>query len=148
MRKLGSVLKQQDERGTTMKKNIIRAGLILACALLATAVSMTGADQSAKSSSEKWQVATIMDVTVHPPASGGDANAIAYDVTVRVGNTEYVVLYVPPEGSFRDAVRYRLGIDSLVLVGTDTIKYNDMLGKTYEVPIISRRTIGAKSPQT
>jgi len=61
--------------------------------------------------------------------------------------TEYVVLYVPPEGSFKDAVKYQLGLDRLALVGTDTIKYNDMLGKTYEVPIISRRTIAAKSPQ-
>jgi len=130
-----------------MKKKIIRSGLILACALLTTALYMTGSDQPAKSSSEKWQVATIMDVKVHPPAPGGDANAIAYDVTVRVGNTEYVVLYVPPEGSFKDAVKYKVGIDALVLVGTDTIKYNDMLGKTYEVPIISRRTIAAKSPQ-
>ena len=129
-----------------MKKKIIRPGLVLACALLATAVYMTASDQPAKSSSEKWQVATIMDVKVHSPAPGEDANA--YDVTVRVGNTEYVVLYAPPDGSFRDEVRYRLGIDSLVQVGTDSIKYNDMLGKTYEVPIISRRTIAVKSPQT
>ena len=131
-----------------MKKKIIRPGLILACALLTTAVYMTGTDQPAKSSSTKWQVATVMDVKVHPPAPGGDANAITYDVTVRVGNTEYVVLYVSPEGSFKEAVKYEVGMDSLVLVGTDTIKYNDMLGKTYEVPIISRRTIAAKSPQT
>jgi len=131
-----------------MKKKIIRPGLILACALLTTAVYMTGTDQPAKSSSTKWQVATIMDVKVHPLVPGGDANAITYDVTVRVGNTEYVVLYVPPAGSFKDAVKYRIGIESLVLVGSDTIKYNDILGTTYEVPIISRRTIAAKNPQT
>ena len=131
-----------------MKKKIIRSGLILAFALLTTAVYMTASDQPAKSSSEIWQVATIMDVKAHQPAPGGASSAIAYDVTVRVGNTEYVVLYVPPDGSFQEAVKYRIGIDSLVLVGTDTIKYNDMLGTTYEVPIISRRTIAAKSPQT
>ena len=131
-----------------MKKKVVRPGLVLACALLATAVSMTASDQPAKSSSDKWQVATIIDVKVHPPAPGGDANAITYDVTVRVGNTEYVVLYVPPEGSFKDAVKYRVGIESLVLVGKDTIQYNDMLGTTYEVPIISRRTIAAGRPQT
>jgi len=66
---------------------------------------------------------------------------------VRVGNTDYVVLYVPPEGSFKEAVKYKLGVETLVLVGTDTIKYNDMLGNTYEVPIISRRTIAAKRQQ-
>jgi len=130
-----------------MKRTTIRSGLILACALLTTAVCMTATDQPAKASSEKWQVATIMDVKLHPPAPGGEANAIAYDVTVRVGNTDYVVLYVPPEGSFKEAVKYKLGVETLVLVGPDTIKYNDMLGNTYEVPIISRRTIAAKSLQ-
>ena len=128
-----------------MKKKIIQPGLVLACALLATAVYLTASDQPAKSSADKWQVATIMDVKIHPPASGGDANAIAYDVTVRVGNTEYVVLYVPPDGSFKYAVKYRIGIESLVLVGKDSIKYNDMLGTTYSVPIIGSRTIPAKS---
>ena len=128
-----------------MKKKIIRPGLVLACAVLATAVYTTASDQPAQSPSEKWQVATIMDVKVHSPAPGEDANV--YDVTVRVGNTEYVVLYAPPDGSFKEAVKYKVGIDSLVLVGTDTIKYNDMLGKTYEVPIVSRRT-AAKSPRT
>ena|SRR5208337_1623879 len=100
-----------------------------------------------QSPSAKWQVATIMEVKSHPLAAGQDADAIRYDVTVRVGNTEYVVLYVPPEGSFKEAVKYQLGIDGLVLVGADTIKYNDMLGTTHEVPIISRRTIADKGSQ-
>ncbi len=95
----------------------------------------------------KWQVATIMAVKSHPPAEGENAPAVRYDVTLKVGNTEYVVLYVPPDGTLKEIVEYRLGMDGLVLVGTDTIKYNDMLARTREVSIISRRTIPAKSSE-
>ncbi len=89
----------------------------------------------------KWQVATIMASKAHVPAPGEDSSVVRYDVTLRVANTEYVVLYAPPDGTPKDIVKYRLGIDGLVLVGTDTIKYNDMLGITREVSIISRRNI-------
>jgi hypothetical protein len=132
------------ERKTIMKKKIIRSGLMLACALLTTAVYMTATAQAAKCSSAKWDVATIMAVKAHPPAQGEDANTIQYDVTVRVGNAEYIVLYVLPDGIDKELVLNRLGIDGLVLVGKDTIKYNDDLGNTHEVPIISRRAIAAK----
>jgi len=127
-----------------MKKNTMRSGLMLACALLTTAAYMTAADQTAKSSSPKWQVATIMAVKDHPPAKGEDAKAIGYDVTVRVGKMEYIVLYVPPDGINKEPILSRLGIDGLVLVGKDTIKYNDDLGNTREVPIISRQPVPTK----
>jgi hypothetical protein len=127
-----------------MNKRLIRSGSVLACCLLTTAVYMAAADQAAKSSSAKWEVATIMAVKAHPPAKGDDTNAVRYDVTVRVGNAEYIVLYAPPDGIDKDLVLTRLGIDGLVLVGKDTIKYNDDLGNTQEVPIISHRVIPAK----
>ncbi len=101
-----------------------------------------------QSASAKWQVATIMEVKAHPAAAGEvTSEEVRYDITLRVGNTEYVVLYVPPDGTLKEIVKYRLGIDGLVLVGADTIKYNDMLGTTREVPILSRRTVAAKSPK-
>ena len=131
-----------------MKREIIRAGLILAGAVLMAAAYMTATDAPPTARSAKWQVATIMEVKIHLPAAGEDANAIQYDVTVRVGDTEYVVLYVPPDGGFKEGVKYKLGIGGLVLVGTDTIKYNDDLGNTREVRIISRRSIAANSPQS
>jgi hypothetical protein len=92
-----------------------------------------------------WQVATIMEVKAYPLAAGEDASSVRYDVTVRVGSAEYVVLYVPRHGAFKESVEYQLGLEGLVLVGADTIRYNDMLGNTCEVPIISRRTTAAKS---
>ncbi len=97
-----------------------------------------------QSSSSKWEPATIMAVQAHPPAAGEGSSQVRYDVTLRVGTTEYIVLYVPPDGTLRDIVKYRLGMDGLVLVGTDTIKYNDILAITREVPIISRHTITRK----
>ncbi len=92
----------------------------------------------AQSTSTKWQVATILDIKTQP-AAGDDAPAVRYYVTVRVENTEYVVLYVPPDATLKDMLQYHPGSDGLVLVGADTVKYNDMLGRAREVPIVSRR---------
>ena len=100
-----------------------------------------------QSPSGKWQVATIMNIKAHMPAAGEEAPAIRYYVTVRVESTEYVVLYVPPDPNLKDIIGYHPGKDGMVLVGTDTLRYNDILGRTREVPIISRRTIPAKSPE-
>lgn len=127
-----------------LKKEIIRSGLMLACTLLTTAVYMTATDQAAKSSLAKWEVATIMAVKAPTPAQGEDAKPIRYYVTVRVGNADYIVLYAPPDGIDKQLVLNRLGIDGLVLVGKDTIKYNDDLGNTHEVLILSRRAITAR----
>lgn len=99
----------------------------------------------AQSPAPKWQVATLLAVNAHPPAAGEDSSLVRYDVTLKVGDTEYVVLYTPPDGTLRDVVQYRLGRDGLVLVGADTIKYNDLLGRTREVPILSRRTVPPKT---
>ena len=102
-----------------------------------------------QSSAAKWKVATITGVKVHEPAAGNDSSAPQYEVTSRIENTEYVVLYVAPQGSPPDIARYRLGQDIPVLVGTDTIKYSDLTGTTREVPILSRRkipTTAAKKP--
>jgi hypothetical protein len=102
-----------------------------------------------QSSAAKWKVATITGVKVHEPAAGNDSSATQYEVTSKVEDTEYVVLYVAPAGSLPDVARYRLGQDVPVLVGTDTIKYSDLTGTTREVPILSRRkipTTAAKKP--
>ncbi len=100
-----------------------------------------------QSTSTKWQVATIMNIKAHVPAAGEEAPAIRYYVTVRVDNTEYVVLYVPPDARLKDIIEYHPGMDGMVLVGADTMKYNDMLGRPREVPSVSRRVISGTSPQ-
>jgi hypothetical protein len=88
-------------------------------------------------SSAKYQVATITEVKTHQAAGRGVSDAASYDVAVKVGDTIYVVLYTPPLGE--ETVKYSAGRDLLVLVGKRTIRYNDILGQSFEVPIESQK---------
>ena len=86
----------------------------------------------------KWQLGTITEVQVHQTAEKvGSSEAASYDVSVKVGDTIYVVLYTPPLRE--DTVKYAAGRDLLVFVGKSTIRYNDILGRSYEVPIESQK---------
>jgi hypothetical protein len=84
----------------------------------------------------KYEVAAITDVKTHQDSS---SEVVSYDVSVKVGDTLYVVLYTPPPGM--NAVKYAAGRELLVLVGKKTITYNDMLGQSFEVPIVSQRSV-------
>ena len=88
-------------------------------------------------SASKWVVGTITDVRIHQTPNPDDFGTVSYDVSVKVGNTVYVVLYTPPLGE--ETVKYSGGRDLLVLVGKSTIRYNDMLGQSHDVPIESQR---------
>ena len=94
--------------------------------------------QALSQSPSKYQVGTITEVKIHQSAEKvGTSDAASYDVSVKVGNTIYVVLYTPP---LREVtVKYAAGRDVLVLVGKSTIRYNDLLGQSHEVPIESQR---------
>ena len=93
----------------------------------------------------KYQPAQIMAVKVHQSAGHQDSRMVRYDVTVHIADMEYVILYTPPEGT--DVVEYHLGNDGLALVGANTIKWHDMLGRPREAPILRRRTIPPKPKQ-
>lgn len=86
----------------------------------------------------KWQVGTITAVAEHP-ADGKDPGVRKYDVSVKVGKTMYVVLFVPPDGT--DTITHRAGLDGLVSVGMKTLAFNNLLGQKMEVPILSRKTL-------
>jgi len=88
-------------------------------------------------SASKYQVGTITAVKPHQSAGDARSDAISYDVSLRVGDTVYVVLYTPPLGM--NTVNYAAGREVLVLVGKKTITYNDLLGQSFEVPIVSRK---------
>jgi hypothetical protein len=88
-------------------------------------------------STSKWVVGTITDVRIHQTPDPDDFGTVSYDVSVKVGNTVYVVLYTPPLEE--ETVKYVGGRDLLVLVGKSTIRYNDMLGQSHDVPIESQR---------
>ena len=88
-------------------------------------------------STSKYQVGTIAEVKAHQAAGSGASGARGYDVSVKVGDTVYVVLYTPALGE--DTVKYAAGRDLLVLVGKNTITYNDILGRSFAVPIESQK---------
>jgi hypothetical protein len=94
-----------------------------------------------QASSPKYQTGTITAVRAHA-SQGQDGEVTQYDVSVKVGNTLYVVLYTAHSGSIDP--KFTEGTDKLVLVGSDTVTFNDVLGKTAVVPILRRETLPAQ----
>ena len=95
-------------------------------------------------STSKYQVGTITSVKPHQAAADAPSDVTSYDVSVKVADTIYVVLYKPPLGM--STVRNAAGRELLVLVGKNTITYNDILGQSLEVPIVSRRPAAGTNP--
>jgi hypothetical protein len=110
-------------------------GLILMCVAVVSAPSQTP--------SSRYQRGTITAVAAHETPGQRETDVTQYDVSVEVGDTKYVVLYKPPNGT--DTVKYRAGLDLLVLVGTTTLTFNSPLSGTTEVPILRREALPAKT---
>jgi hypothetical protein len=94
-----------------------------------------------QSPSAKYQPGTITEVKEHQDkaATGSAATGSSvkrFDISVKVGSTVYVVLYTPPPGTYGG--QYSQGMNLLVLVGEKTITFNDVAGRSIEVPIVSR----------
>jgi hypothetical protein len=87
-----------------------------------------------------YQTGTIMAVVVRTNTSPKKF-VTSYDISIRVGSTLYVVLYTPPLGAVTP--EYAAGRELLVKVGEKTISFNDMLGKSLEVPIESSSQLEA-----
>ena len=112
--------------GNLMLKSLL---LIIICAVALPAFCEPAA---------KYEVATILDVKPHPSAGDSSSPVAAnYDVSVKVSGTIYVVLYTDTLGT--GTVKYAAGRQLLVCVGKKTITYNDILGRSHEVPIISQK---------
>jgi hypothetical protein len=96
-------------------------------------------------SGAKYEVGTIIAVTSHPSATDDPLSGVAtYEVSVKVADTIYMVLYTDTLGT--KAVRYAGGQELMVHVGKGTITYNDILGQSYDVPIIGRKTATHAAP--
>ena len=91
--------------------------------------------------SPRYQVAVIVDVKPHPDAAENTSSVISYDVSVKVDETIYTVLYKPKFDL--GTIKYAAGRSLLVVVGEKTISYNDLLGQSFEVPIINRKPASA-----
>lgn len=88
----------------------------------------------------KWQVGTIVEAKELPPTPGQDSAVISFEVTLRVAKADYVTLYTQPKAS-KGVAPYRAGQDLLVLVGANTVKYNDRLGRMHELPIVRQQKV-------
>jgi hypothetical protein len=97
-------------------------------------------------STSKFQIATIVDVKLHNAPGTRDSDPAVYDVSVKVGNTVYVALYTPRLGE--NEGMYSTGRDLLVQVGNSTITYNDIMGRSYEVPIVSQKSATPQKPKS
>jgi len=85
----------------------------------------------------KWQIATITEIKPRETVGDSASDHPRYDISVKVGDTIYIVLYTQPWGEL--PAKYATGHELLVLVGKSTITYNDMLGRSLQVPIESQR---------
>jgi hypothetical protein len=90
----------------------------------------------------RWE--RSQEVKTHQGAVGGATGAASYDVSVKVGDTIYVVLYTPPLGE--ETVKYAAGRELLVLLGKRTIRYHDILGQSLDVPIESQKSAATPKP--
>jgi hypothetical protein len=84
-----------------------------------------------------YEAGTVMDVQPHQPAKG----AKSYDVSVKVGNTLYVVMFTPPAGS--NAILYKNGMETTVFIDGKNMKVNDITGKSWTVPILRQKELSA-----
>jgi hypothetical protein len=110
------------------------------CTILVCMATLSALGQTPAS---KYQPATIMAVAEHHDSKQHDNDVKQYDVSVKVGDTAFVVLFTPPSGS--NTVTYALGDELLVLVGSNTLTFNNASVKT-EVPILRRETGPAQNP--
>ena len=83
--------------------------------------------------SPQSKVATITAVKRHQEAKGGEGAAAQYDVSLKVDDIQYVVLYTPPVGA--NGVEYSVGMDLIVLVGRNSITITKF-GRTTEAPTV------------
>jgi hypothetical protein len=90
-----------------------------------------------------YVVGTVMKIKGHK-SSNPDA-AKQYDLSVKVRNTLYTVLYTPPPGS--NGVEYSAGMERNVLVEGDSMKFSDLRGNLITMPILAREKVVKRTNQ-
>lgn len=86
-----------------------------------------------------------MAVRPHQQSATQPGSTSQYDIDVRVGNTLYTVLYIPPPGTY--GAQFSAGLQMMVLVGADKITFNDVLGHSRDVPILNRKAVATDARQ-
>lgn len=89
--------------------------------------------------SSKYQPGTITAVERHEYVSGGDNKAVQYDVSVRIDDSVYVVLYTAPNGA--NTVEYSVGHEFLFRVGEHSLTFPERFGSNTELPILTTKKL-------
>jgi Spy/CpxP family protein refolding chaperone len=76
-----------------------------------------------------------MAVGRHAGASSSDDELAKYDVSVRIDDAVYVVLYTPSKGS--NIVEHAVGHEFLFRVGAKTLTFPERFGTNTELPILA-----------
>ena len=119
-----------DSGAKPSRGNLLLKSLVL---IIISAVALPAFCQPAA----KYELATILDVKPHQSAGDSSSSAASYYVSIKVAGAVYLVLYTDTMGT--GTVRYASGRQLLVQVGKKTITYNDILGRSQEVPIINQK---------
>jgi hypothetical protein len=90
-----------------------------------------------QTSSSKYQPGTITAVERHQDTSSGDSKLTQYDVSVRIDDAGYVVLYTPRNGS--NLVENVVGQEFLFRVGANTLTFPERFGTHTELPILATK---------
>jgi hypothetical protein len=106
----------------------------IACALIAIVCFGTWRSYGQK---KTWQSGTIQEVKAHQGDPEDSSGAKEYDISIKVGKKLYVVLYVLD----RDKAEpdYYVGMERPVLIEDSTLKFNDLLGRTRSLRILSSK---------
>ena len=108
--------------------------------LITILICMSALSTLGQTRSSKYQPGTITAVTVHQSAPGEKSGDVTrYDVSVKVRNVVYVVLFTPLHGD--NIVEHSPGFEMLFLVGDKTLKFNSKGGRPVEVPILRSETL-------
>ena len=94
----------------------------------------------ASTTPSSYQPATITSVKPHQSPESSNPDDGLYEVSIRAGQTVYVVLTPVPAPA--ENAPYAVGRQVLVRIGVDTITWNDIMGQSYKAAILSRTQIG------
>lgn len=112
--------------------------------LVAILICLAAVSSLGQTRSPKYQPGTITAVTVHQSAPGEtNEDVTRYDVSVKVRNVVYTVLYTPRNGD--NVVERSPGFEMLFLVGDKTLKFNAKSSGTVEVPILRSEILPAEN---
>jgi hypothetical protein len=102
-----------------------------------------------QSSSSQYQSGLILEVKEHPgaelPATEKSPPIKRYDISVRVKDVVYVILFTPRPGMH--GFQTLAGMDTLVMVRDKTMFFNDIVGRSMSAPIISQHPAAPKRNQ-